>query len=113
MTHRIVVFFPTRVELAPHKCKAHEDYELYDLAHTLIHRIDAEAYIVQRYLEPSEPEDGEEPDVGHECVLIDDRMSGCEGGEVGDKEKIEEEFEIVGLLSELQGQIIICAVLEW
>lgn len=107
------MFFPTRIKLASHKCKAHENHELYDFAHTLIHRVDAEPNIVQGYLKPSEPEDGEEPDVSNECVLIDDRMGGCEGGEVGDEEEVEEEFEIIGLLSELQGQIITCAVLKW
>lgn len=46
MTHGIIMFLPTGIELTPYKRKANEYDELNDFTHTLVHRIDTEPNIV-------------------------------------------------------------------
>lgn len=105
-THHVVVFLAARTERAPDIGKADEDHELDDLARPLVHRVDAEAHIVQRDLEPGGPQDAEEADVGPQRRPVDDGVRAGEGREVGDEEEVEEELEVVRLVPQLQDQVV-------
>jgi hypothetical protein len=83
------VLFPTRVERRSDQRKANENNELDDLACPFPNGIDAESYIIESDLEPGKPKDGEESDVRHQGVCVNDRVSACKCGQIRDEEEIE------------------------
>ena len=58
------------LEAISHNGKTDHDAKMDKLAYPLIEGVDAESYIIQNYLKPGEPEDGEEAHVwreGYDC----------------------------------------------
>lgn len=83
----------------PHQRQPHKNNKLHQLAHPLVQRVPRKPHIVQGNLEPARPQDAEEANVGDQVRLVGDGVVGCECGEVGDEEEVEEELGRVGFVA--------------
>ena len=91
----------------PHKGN-HHDY----LAHAGVDAVVLEADIVEHRVEPRQPDDGEEADVGEERGVVDDVVVRREGGQVGDEEEVEEQLRRARFMPRREDEVLLVDALE-